>query len=1016
MKVSRILPLAALASLLHAAEPASDVAGNEAVKKIIETFGGRGTLADNTPMKSPADALAALKTRADVAIDLVASEPAVEQPLYMSFDSRGRLWVTQYRQYQFPAGLKIVAYDQHLRAKFDKVPEPPPLGVKGADRITVHEDTDGDGLYDKSKVVIDGLNIASAALKGAGGIWVMNPPYLLFYPDANDDDVPDSYPKVELKGFGLEDTHSVASSLCWGVDGWLYGANGSTTTGNVSSDTTKNVKWEGQCIWRFHPKTKKFEIYAEGGGNTFSLDIDSKGRVFSGTNTGSTRGMHYEQGSYGIKGWGKHGPLTNPYAFGWFDHMKHEGDNKRFPQAFTIYEGGVLGSAYEGRIIAPNALQNLVYVSDRIPSGATFTTKDTESLVTTHDRWFRPVDAKCGPDGCIYLADWYDTRLSHVRPVDDWHKTSGRIYRIRPASGAPRREALDLHAAPADLLLAQLSSTNKWVRKQATLEIGWRGLEELIPQLWEVVFKQDEPRALDALFALDQLNAVGEAQVSALLSHGDPYVRRWAVKIIGEKGGRWLKAQEKLGQLAASEPHPEVRTQIAASAKRIAGEQSLAVIKALALNAKENPVDSRLGLMLWWAMESKAETQRDQVVALFSDPSLWQSPVVQGFWLKQLPQRWALAGGELNLQACSKLISLAPDDSGRSLVLTGIAAAFDGAQLPKLPDALALALAAYLKQQGGGGLELAVRSGDAKAVKEAITKLKAPTSPVTQRAALALALAETGHVDALSTLDAIFKSTSEAPTAKRALLPAVAKFGDRKIVASLLEGWEARVAGDKLLREAVLRMVAGRLDWSKMLMAEVDRWQVPEKHFNVEIVRQLSLHKDAEIDAAIERHWKGLLAVAPTEEVSKEAGRIRDVLRTGTGDAAKGKVHFTQRCAICHKLFGEGNQVGPELTGYERNSIDFWLNAVLTPSLEIREGFGNYVVKLKSGQILTGIIAKQDANGVQLRDAANQLTPVRQADIASLEASPVSLMPPMLTTGLQDADLRDLFAFLMKAE
>lgn len=165
------------------------------------------------------------------------------------------------------------------------------------------------------------------------------------------DGLPNGDPEVELRGFGLEDTHSIATNLQWGMDGWLYGANGSTTTGNVSSAKSKNVKWEGQCIWRYHPEQKLFEIYAEGGGNTFSLDIDSKGRVFSGTNNGKTRGMHYEQGSYGIKGWGKHGPLTNPYAFGWFEHMRHEGDDKRFPQAFTIYEGGLLGSAYEGHII-----------------------------------------------------------------------------------------------------------------------------------------------------------------------------------------------------------------------------------------------------------------------------------------------------------------------------------------------------------------------------------------------------------------------------------------------------------------------------------------------------------------------------------------------------------------------------------------------------------------------------------------------------------------------------------------
>ncbi len=188
---------------------------------------------------------------------------------------------------------------------------------------------------------------------GRGGIWVLQPPYLLFYPDADGDDVPDGDPEVHLRGFGLEDTHSVANSLTWGPDGWLYGANGSTTTGNVSSEVTKNVQWQGQRIWRYHPETKVFEIYAEGGGNTFSLDIDAKGRVFSGTNNGSTRGMYYPRGSYGKKGWGKHGPLTNPYAFGFFQHMRHEGDNRRFAQAFCIYEGGLYPEELDHSSLSP---------------------------------------------------------------------------------------------------------------------------------------------------------------------------------------------------------------------------------------------------------------------------------------------------------------------------------------------------------------------------------------------------------------------------------------------------------------------------------------------------------------------------------------------------------------------------------------------------------------------------------------------------------------------------------------
>ncbi len=1013
---SRLLILA-LGSAAIAADPQvklDDVAGNEAVKKIMETRPGRGVMADDTPPTPAAEAVKQFKLRSDVAIDLMAAEPDVEQPLYASWDSKGRMWVTMYRQYQFPAGLKIVSYDQHLRAKFDKVPPPPPRGPKGADKITVFEDTDGDGFFDKHEDVITGLNIASAALHGMGRIWVLNPPYLLSYPDADFDAKPDGDPEVELSGFGLEDTHSVATNLQWGMDGWLYGANGSTTTGNVSSANTKNVKWEGQCIWRYHPKKKTFEIYAEGGGNTFSLDIDSKGRIFSGTN-GATRGMHYEQGSYGIKGWGKHGPLTNPYAFGWFEHMQHEGDNKRFPQAFTVYEGGLLGSAYEGKIIAPNALHNLVYVSERIADGSTFRTKDEEQLITTTDRWFRPVWAGVGPDGGFYMADWYDTRLSHVSPIDDWHKTSGRIYRVRPAAGAPKLKPFDLSTASGEELLGYLSHQNEWFRKQAVLEIGWRGLKNLTPKL---TLSPDDPQALEKLWAINLLaehfdndplfQSLVDSCFQSYSRFKDPYLRRWMAKMIGERPFSWGVAAG-MAQLR-DEPHLEVRAQILASAKRLPAASALPLL----WSGETEDISGHFPLLAWWALESKAETEREAVFAfLKSDTAFLKTSLFRDHLAEKLAKRYALAGGEENFQSCADLLALTNDEALRGKFIAGIASAFEGAEMPKLPDSLSKALNDYIAKNSGGDLTLALRSGNADALQKALKLIADTKAGNIARIAIAKTLAELGKQEAVMPMVAILKS-GEAPSLKRGILQAAAKFDDKRIPEALILGWEARIAGDRALREDALRVMAGRKEWAQILMSFVNEWKVPVKHFTIDIVRQLSLHKDADIDAAIERHWKGKLATGPSPEKEKEAERIKTVLKTGLGDAEKGKLHFTTRCGICHKLFADGGQIGPDLTGYDRANPDFWLDNLFNPSLEIREGFGAYIVKTKSGQLLTGLIDAQNTNGVTIKDMANNKTALKQADIESMEASPVSLMPEGLLTGMSNADLKDFFAYLMK--
>jgi putative heme-binding domain-containing protein len=971
-------------------------AGNEQVEQVMKTFKGRGVMADDTPASKPAEALKKFTPRPDLAIDLMAAEPSVAQPIYGSWDSQGRFWVTQYLQYPFPAGLKVVSYDEHIRAKFDKVPLPPPRGEKGADIITVFEDTNGTGTFDKHTDVLKGLNITTAALPGMGRVWVLNPPYLLSY--ATQDGLPVGDPEVELSGFGLEDTHSTATSLKWGMDGWLYGANGSTTTGNVSSRSSKNIRWEGQCIWRFHPLRKVFEIYAEGGGNTYSLEIDSKGRVFSGTNYGATRGMHYEQGSYGIKGWGKHGPLTNPYAFGWFEHMKSEGETRRFPQAFAIYEGGLLGKEYDGQIIAPNSLANKVYVSTRLPEGATFRTHDEADLVASSDRWFRPVWTGVGPDGAIYLADWYDTRLSHVKPVDDWDKERGRLYRVRPAGAAPKLKPFDLHTCPPAELLGTLEHRNVWFRKQAVLEIGWRNLQELAPLLRE---KLTGANALEALWALD---ALGQAK-DVPLNHADPYVRRWSVKIMGERNDT---PDATLLKLAKTETQIEVCAQILASAKKMPASLPL-------LWAGVSQVDDSSGhipLLAWWALESKAEKDRADVFAfLREDTAFRDTALFREHLAEKLAKRYALAGGAENLQACADLIALTEDEKLANKFLTGIAAAFEGGAIPPLPANLGARLQSYLSRQSGGDIaaELAKPDGLKKALKElANTKVAAP-----RRLAIAKALAQTKKPEAAEAIAQQLR-TGGATAFKRGLLPIAAQLDSPQIPLAILEKYEGGIAGDKALREDALRMLAARKEWALVLVRFADEWKVPEKHFTADIVRQLSLHHDATIDASIDRHWKALLLTGPTPEKDREMARIKALLQTGLGDSAKGQTIYTGRCAVCHKLFDQGGTIGPELTGYDRQSLEFWLLNTTYPSLEIREGFGAYVAKLKDGRILTGIMDAQGGGSISLKDLAGNRTTVKQGDIEKLEASPISIMPEGLLTGLSDAELKDFFAYLMK--
>ena len=323
------------------------------------------------PSLPPKESAAKMKAFDGLKVDLVLNEPQIAQPFHFSFDERGRLWVAQTRQYPYPAGLTMLSRDKYYRAVYDKVPAAPPNHDRGADVISVHEDTDGDGVYDKHKVFVDGLNMANAAVRGRGGVWVMHTPYLLFYPDKDGDDVPDGPPVTHLSGFGFEDTHAQANGLVWGLDGWLYGCQGSGTSCRVrrpglDAPDSPGAHFEGCMVWRYHPETRAFEIFAEGGGNTFGVEFDAQGRVYSGHNGGNTRGWHYVQGGFylmqGVTP-GKFGPPRNPYAFGDLPMMATTDPVVRFTHFGAFADGSAMPPKLAGMLFSIDPLHNEVIAS-----------------------------------------------------------------------------------------------------------------------------------------------------------------------------------------------------------------------------------------------------------------------------------------------------------------------------------------------------------------------------------------------------------------------------------------------------------------------------------------------------------------------------------------------------------------------------------------------------------------------------------------------------------------------------
>jgi putative heme-binding domain-containing protein len=956
----------------------------------------------------PRQALQRLKAAPGFAVDLVLSEPEVRQPLFTTFDERGRLWVVQYLQYPFPAGLKVVEYDQYIRAKFDKVPPPPPRHFRGADRITIHDSTRGDGVFDKTSTFVEGLNITTAVLPGRGGVWVLNPPYLLFYPDKNHDDVPDADPQVHLSGFGLEDTHSVANSLAWGPDGWLYGANGSTCTAKVRVDISgspKTTDFMGQVVWRYHPERHVFEIFAEGGGNTFGVEFDDQGRLYSGTN-GDARAVYYVQGGYYRKTWGKHGPLTNPYALGYYDFMPHSGNRERFTHTFVNYGGDNLPEAFRGKLIAVNPLQRRIQVARLEEVGSGYRSVEEPFLLTSDDGWFRPVDIRAGPDGALYVSDFYEARINHVDPRDNWDRSNGRIYRIRSADAKPVGR-FDLARFTSEELVKLLAHRNRWYRQTALRLLGDRKDALILPLLRQNL-KQNGQLALESLWALYQSSGFDAATALQGLNHENPFVRMWTVRLLGDDHQAEPVLAARLIDLAKTERHAQVRSQLASSARRLPAAVALPVLQNL-IKHHEDLNDPHIPLLIWWALEAKTQSDRDAVLRLFQDFSFWKEPLVRRHLLERLMQRYAMAGGEANAQACSALLHLAPGPESARLLLSGLEKAYAGRGIASMPEDLKETIRQTLAVAGRSeaALALGLRLGLPAAVDEALRLVGDDRAALEERLRCIRVLGEAPQPRCLQPL---LNQLRTAPDPVRVeILSALQRYSDASIGKAALPLAENSPA---TVRAAAFHLLACRPAWALELVTDVDAGKIRSSSIPTEVVRKMALHQNGDLDKLVKKHW-GRLSSATSEEKQREMTRLLQIVRGGKGDALRGKAVFQTTCAKCHKLFGEGGVVGPDLTGYERDNLLFWIENIVDPSAAIREEYTTSIIETTDGRVLTGIVAEQDARSLLLRDPEGKEMRLARDQIESMRASPQSLMPEGQLYSLSDQQIRDLFAFLM---
>lgn len=428
------------------------------------------------PYLTPQEAVKKMTVPAGFSVDLLAAEPDIVQPIAFCWDARGRIWVLEGNTYPQRAGQPVAGDStKPTDAQLKDI-----LG--GKDRILIFEDADHNGTYESRKVFIEGLNLASGIEIGFGGVYVGAAPYLLHIPVKEGDDKPSGPPEILLDGWGWQDTHETLNSFNWGPDGWLYGCHGVFTQSAVGKPgTAKEDRTKLNCAyWRFHPVTKKFDIYAHGTSNSWGFDYNASGDWFSEACV-IPHFWHIIQGAYYLR---QSNPLGhfNPYVYTNIetiaDHLHYVGNNPHGGNGVSdtaggghahcglcIYQGDNFPAEYQGRAMMFNIHGQRINQETLVPEGSGYVAKATPDFLKANDVNFTGVSLKVGPDGAVYFIDWYDKLKCHRPTPEEWDRSNGRMYRVKFDATWKPYAGEDLTKADDARLDALADHSNVWQRR-----------------------------------------------------------------------------------------------------------------------------------------------------------------------------------------------------------------------------------------------------------------------------------------------------------------------------------------------------------------------------------------------------------------------------------------------------------------------------------------------------------------------------------------------------------------------
>jgi uncharacterized protein len=939
-------------------------------------------------------------------VELFAAEPDVIKPIAMNFDERGRLWVLESTDYP-----NNVLADPHQN---------------GNDRIKICEDTQGRGRADKFTIFADKLNIPTGLAFARGGVIVCVSPHLLFLKDSRGGDKADTR-EILFTGFGRGDTHGTHSNLHYGPDNWMYGSVG-YDGGRVNAGGMMHQFHQG--YFRFKTDGSDFEPLTQTSNNTWGLGLSESGDVFGSTANGehsvfmAIPNRFYEA----VRGW--HGNGSSSID----DHKKMHPVTSDVRQVdhFGGYTAAAGHELYTARSFPPEYWDHAAFVCEPtghlvhtdwlVPQGAGFVAKDGYNLLASDDAWTAPIAAQIGPDGAVWVLDWYSPVVQH-NPTPHGFKTGagaayetplrdkahGRIWRIVADNAKPAPFPKFDSNDPATLIAA-LGHENMFWRLTAQRCLVERGKTDVLEKLAALVSgDSSSPAPLHALRAMQGLGAFAKADgpwtklLDGALAHSSPGVRRAALDCL-PRGA--TSAQKIVARKLLDDKEPLVRKDaLLALAQLPRSEEAALEIKSM-LSEPRNYNDRWMETSAICAAAASADRFLEAAASSDAPPESEPHLAKVARVVAEHFARGQTAGAKsADVQSSERLAPLLDAMAGGNsavseAILAGFVAGWPNANPPKLSPESIAHLTRLLGRLGPGGRSQVIALGERWKIadkfsgaagqmkKTLLAELTDTNRPDSTRVAAARQLTTIGLDDAGvgAILAAITPKSS--PELARDLLEALGQSQAPGIGPAVVKHWEGLTPS---AHSAAIGALLSRPQWTAALLDGLEKEQVLAGDLSLDQQQKLARHADATLAERAKKIFSrgGRLPSADRQKVVDELLPTAD----RRGDFAKGKTVFEQNCAKCHRHGTLGAKIGPDLTGIAvRKKVEILID-LLDPNRSVEGNYQQYNLTTEDGRTYAGLLVADNRTSVELLDADGKSHVVLREDIESLANTKRSLMP-----------------------